>query len=154
MEIGLTTVSSTLLLIIPAHMTKETLKKETNFNDVIIRLIDVLYDLINTGNFIGVILLSVIIMSFYSLYKLPPENINTCLLGIGRFAISEQYYLFPLGAALIICAAGNVIQYKVYKAEIKRLTEHRKLLIHGIKSGELKTLAKHSSSRFDFDIDK
>ncbi len=117
--------------------------------DVAIRLIDALYDLAQTGNLIGLIIIAFVCWIFYVTYKLPPESLEGVLGGIGIFLVSEKFYFFPLGSALIVSVITNVVQARVYRSHVHDLTEHRKYLIHGIKSGELKPLETHRSAGFD-----
>jgi hypothetical protein len=123
--------------------------KENNFADVVIRLIDALYDLAQTGNLIGLIIFGFIGWGFLVTYKLPPEILGEFLGRIGEFLTSEKFYFFPLLSALATSVFTNVMQARVYKSHIHDLTEHRKNLVHGFQSGELKTLKNHTSSGFD-----
>ncbi|PCJ87986.1 MAG: hypothetical protein COA54_04275 [Thiotrichaceae bacterium] len=126
-------------------------KKEqgTNFADVVIRLTDALYDLAQTGNLIGLILFGFIVWVFYVTYKLPPEVVAGFLGNIGSFIASESFYWIPLSSALAVSVFANFIQAKVYRSHIQDLSEHRKYLVHGLESGDLKPLGKHHSSDFD-----
>ena len=124
--------------------------RQTNGHDVIIHVVDVLYNLLNSGNFIGVLVFFVILLMFLIAWKLPPESLETHLSTILIFLENEKFYFFPLGTALLISLIGNHVQRKIYKTEIKRLVAERKFLMHG-KNGDLKTLEIHHPSRFDLE---
>ncbi|MCB2262791.1 MAG: hypothetical protein LGR52_07625 [Candidatus Thiosymbion ectosymbiont of Robbea hypermnestra] len=128
-------------------------EKGTGFADVIIRLIDALYDLAQTGNLIGLIIFGFVCWVFYVTYKLPPESLDGMLGGIGGFLISEKFCFLPLASVLIASLIANVVQAKVYKSHIHDLAEHRKFLVHGMETGALKPLMIHRSSGFDIRSD-
>jgi len=117
--------------------------------DVAIRLIDVMYDLAQTGNLVGLIIIGFLAWVLIVTLKLPETSIESFFGDTGRFLISERFYLFPLASALAVSVITNFIQEKVYKAHIQELTEHRSLLVHGLETGELKPLKKHRTSGFD-----
>lgn len=125
---------------------KDKSKENTNWKDVIIRIIDALYDLAQTGNIIGLILLAFIIWIFSITYKVSPEYIEKSLDGFGAFLREEKFYFIPMGLALVFSLITNAYQAVIYKAHIKELTEHRKLLVHGLESGELNHLTVHRTS--------
>ncbi len=130
--------------------TRKNLKeRETNAADVVIRLIDALYDLAQTGNLIGLILFGFIVWVFYVTYKLSETVLEGFLGNVGNFILSEGFYIWPLTSALVISLVANFLQAKVYRSHIQDLSEHRKILVHGLESGELKTLENHNSSNFD-----
>ncbi len=124
-----------------------------NIFDVLIRLIDVTYDLFQTGNIAGVIILGWTGWIMYVSYKLPAKDLAPLLGETLVFLKSEKFYLFPLGAALIISVAINIIQARIYKSHIKDLAETRKLLVHGLGEGKLKPLKNHHSSHYDIITD-
>lgn len=128
---------------------KQQAKGKTNFADILIRLIDAMYDLAQTGNLIGLILFGIICWVFYVTYKLPTDALQGFLGGIGEFIVSESFYLIPLLSVLTISVITNYIQAKVYRQHIQDLTDHRKVLIHGLERGELKKLSIHHTSGFD-----
>ncbi|MCF7983263.1 MAG: hypothetical protein K9L70_02575 [Thiohalocapsa sp.] len=117
--------------------------------DVAYRLIDVLYDLVQTGNLIAILLIAVLIILFVVALRLPDDALAGTVSGIGAFFAKERYYILPLSALLLFSFFTNVIQARVYRAHIQDLTEHRKVLVHGLETGELKRLANHTSSGFD-----
>lgn len=117
--------------------------------DVVIRFIDALYDLAQTGNIFGLIAFAFVCWVFYITYKMPSEFLEGIFGGVGIFLGSEKFYLFPLSMVLCISVITNVIQARVYKTHIHDLTEQRKYLVHGNQSGELRHLETHRSSRFD-----
>ncbi|WP_141699321.1 hypothetical protein [Candidatus Thiosymbion oneisti] len=97
----------------------------------------------------GLIIFAVVCWIFYITYKLPPESLESVLGGIGSFLISEKFCFFPLISVLVASVIANIVQAKVYRSHIQDLTEHRKYLVHGITTGELKPLVDHKSSGFD-----
>lgn len=117
--------------------------------DVFIRLIDAVYDLAQTGNLIALILLAVLGYLFYVTYRLESGAIEAAMWGLGSFLSSEKYYFLPMGLALLISLAANIVQAKVYRSHIQELTEHRKMLVHGLTTGDLSPLQNHTTSRFD-----
>jgi len=133
-----------------APKSKSSNKKQgTNFADVVIRLIDAFYDLAQTGNLIGLILFGFITWVFFVTYKLPATALEGFLSNIGNFLVSEGFYFFPLSFALSVSVFANFMQARVYRSHIQDLSEHRKQLVHGLKSGELTPLEDHHSSNFD-----
>ncbi len=121
-------------------------KHQTNFNDVLIKLIDAVYNLVNSGNIVGVILLYFCVQVFYITQKLSAESLDKYL---GHFFAIDFFYLFPLVGLLIISVVTNVIQARVYRRHINSLVETRKELIHGLQSGEMKRLNRHTTSGID-----
>lgn len=128
--------------------------RETNFADVAIRFIDALYDLAQTGNLIGLVVIGVVCWIFLVTYKLPPESIDKILGNIGLFLTTEKFYFFPLSLTITISLSANFIQAKVYRQHIKYLTEHRKKLVHGLDDGDLKVLTTHHTTDFNIEDDK
>lgn len=127
----------------------------TNFwgcvRDISIRLIDVVYNLCNTGNIFSAIILLSFVFALYVTFKLPPENIDNYILEFIGFLKSEKFYLWPFSMAISFSIAANTIQFKVYSREIKRLSSVRSELMHGSDSGDLKKLKDHNPSNFDID---
>ncbi|WP_139173247.1 hypothetical protein [Marinobacter mobilis] len=121
-------------------------RQGTNLNDVLIRLIDAVYNLVNSGNIVGVILLYFCVQIFYITQKLSAAALDKYLEAL---LSSDYFYIFPLSGALAISLAANVYQSKVYKRHIAILVETRKELIHGLHSGDLKTLKRHTTSGID-----
>ena len=119
--------------------------------DVAIHFINVLYDLTQSGNIIGLIVFAFFAWVFLVTTKIPSEDISGVLYGIGGFIGSEKFYLFPLSIALLFCLITNRVQAKTYKSHIQELTEHRKTLVHGLDDGGLKKLDRHHSSEFDIE---
>jgi hypothetical protein len=126
---------------------RETQQRDTNIYDVLIKLIDETYALINSGNIIGIIAIIVL----FILYKLPPENIDAHVKSIVSLLSSDKYYIIPLGGLLAFSVSINIYQRNVYKLEIKRLVEDRSALMHGKEKGELTTLQQHHSSNFNIE---
>lgn len=87
----------------------------------------------------------------YVTYKLPPENINAFILMFSKLLTSEKFYIIPGSILLLVSFGANVFQHYYYTKEIKRLVSIRKVLVHGIKAGEMETLPEHSSSEFNID---
>lgn len=121
-------------------------KSGTNFNDVLVKLIDSVYNLVNSGNIVGVILLYFCVQVFYITKKLSAEALDNY---IGKVFAIDYFYLFPLSFALGISLIANIYQAKVYRRHIEVLVTTRKELIHGLQMGEMKKLKKHVSSGID-----
>lgn len=117
-----------------------------NFNDVLIRLINAVYNLINSGNIVGVILLYFCVQVFYITQKLSPADLDKY---IGKLFAYDYFYVLPLGGALVISVIANFYQARVYKKHIAVLVETRRELIHGLQSGDLQRLKRHTSSGID-----
>lgn len=125
---------------------KKTPKPETNFNDVLIRLIDKSYNLLNSGNFIGLILAAMICFLFYIAHRCSDNFIET---NLKTFLNSAHFPNISLIATISVSVSANFIQHRVYKTEIRRLTQIRKELMHGKEHGDIKLLKKHTSSNFN-----
>lgn len=123
--------------------------KTKGWADVAIRLIDALYNLARTGNLIGLLIFGFLCWGFLITVKLPEDSISPLLKILGNFLISEKFYLFPLGATLTVSVITNILQARIYKAHIHDLTEHRKILVHGLQNGTMQPLKNHMSSGFD-----
>lgn len=119
--------------------------------DVLIRLIDAIYDLAQTGNLIGLVVLGAVGWVLLATYKVPDSEMSGLLLQVAQFLGREKFYLFPLLALLAVSIATNAIQASVYRRHIKDLTEHRQRLVHGRETGELQPLEHHRSSNFDIE---
>lgn len=117
--------------------------KGTNLNDVLIKLIDSVYNLVNSGNIVGVILLYFCVQVFYITKKLSAEALDGY---VGKIFSLDYFYIFPLGAVLALSVFANYYQARVYRKHIDDLVLTRTQLIHGLKTGELKKLKKHESS--------
>lgn len=139
----------------PTKSTKRETQKEhpTNVFDVFIHALDIAYGLISSGNIIGLIVLFVLGLAFFVVYKLPAEYINSHLINLFLLLSNEKYYFIPLSGALLFSVTINIIQKKIYKNEVKRLTDNRSELIHGKEKGEMNQLKKHISSDFDITND-
>lgn len=121
-------------------------KQGTNINDVFIKLIDAVYNLVNSGNIVGVILLYFCVQVFYITQKLSSEALDKYL---GKVFAIDYFYLIPLGGALALSVAANFYQAKVYRRHIEALVETRRELIHGLQTGDLKRLVRHTTSGID-----
>ncbi|MCG6551569.1 MAG: hypothetical protein L7F77_04525 [Candidatus Magnetominusculus sp. LBB02] len=127
---------------------RKTQGKNTNMYDFLINLTDKTYDLINSGNIIGI---AVVILLFI-LYKLSSDSINEHVRAMIALLASEKFYMIPLFMLLLFSVSINIYQRKIYKLEIKRLTDLRSTIIHGRETGELTTLQEHTS--IDFNIEE
>lgn len=123
--------------------------RRTNGWDACIKLIDALYNLANSGNIIGLMLFGVIVLTFFIIHKLSPDQLNGHLLFMSNILRHEKYYIFPLSTALAFSIVVICVQHRILKKEISRLTEERSQLMHGILSGKLKPIENHQSSEFD-----
>ncbi len=116
---------------------------KTNFYDVLVKLIDAVYNLVNTGNIVGVILLYFCVQAFYISQKVS-QNV------VDRFVISllglDYFYMLPLVLALLVSLFANYFQHMTYKARIDDLIAIRHELIHGLSAGDLENIKKHSTS--------
>ena len=117
-----------------------------NIYDVLIRLINAVYNLVNSGNIVGVILLYFCVQVFYITQKLSPADLDKY---ISMIFAADYFYIVPLGGALAISIIANFYQARVYKAHIGVLVETRRELMHGLQSGDLQRLKRHTSSGID-----
>ena len=121
----------------------------TNFNDVLIRLIDAFYDLGQSGNLALMMIFTFVASLLILFIKLPPGDISGFFKDIGKFLSEEKFYLFPLGGAFCVSIYALFKQRQLYTKEINRLTRMRKKIIHGVEAGDLNALEHHNSSGFD-----
>lgn len=124
-------------------MTKKPTTNKTNIFDVLIRIVDVIYNLLNTGNIIGVFLLFFGFEVFFITQKLTPEKLDSYL---SKLFEIECFFAYPLILALITSVAANIIQKKTYLKHIDDLKETRDKLIYGLKAGDFKKLKQQHSS--------
>lgn len=117
--------------------------KATNLYDVLIKALDVGYNLANTGNAVGLVLLTICITFLMIVYKTPPDRVPELMKLILEF--NYTYALF-LGLALSISLSANFYQRTVYHVHIESLTKRRDELIYGLKSGEYSKLTDQQSS--------
>jgi len=116
---------------------------KTNFNDVLVKLIDAVYNLVNTGNIVGVLLLYVCVQAFYISQKVSQNVIDDFVMSL--LAI-DYFYMLPLMLALLVSMFANYFQHKTYKERIADLITIRHELIHGLSAGDLENIKKHSTS--------
>jgi|TARA_R110002096_G_scaffold90404_10_gene205045 hypothetical protein len=129
--------------VVRGKQKKKIVKRGANFNDVLIKLIDSVYNLVNSGNIVGVILLYFCVQVFYITQKLSDEALDKYL---SQIFSHELFYTIPLGGALVISLLANYHQKKTYGTHIESLIQTRKELIHGITSGEMHELRSHNTS--------
>jgi len=120
--------------------------RSTNIYDVLIRIVDALYNLTNNGNIFGVVILFGFGFLVYLIEKVSQSFLEATIIQI---LSQEMFYIFPLGLALSISVTANVLQAKYYKSHIRTLTATRKELIHGLESGQMKHLTMETTSGID-----
>jgi hypothetical protein len=125
---------------------QNTPHKGANFNDVLIKLVDAIYNLVNSGNIAGVILLFLCYQTWYITSKLSADSLDKFITNI--FSL-KFYYLIPLVVALSISVSINFFQRAIYKRRINDLIQTRKELIHGLQSSELQVLKRHNPCGID-----
>lgn len=128
---------------------RELPERAPNIYDLLMRITDAAYDLINNGNILGLLSFGSLVFVFFLAHKTPSPDTGKICLEIISLMKTDRFYIFPLGTFLAISFVVNIAQKIVYTAEIKRLTEQRSKLIHGTESGELKPLDDHTPSGFD-----
>lgn len=116
----------------------------TNIYDAIIAGSNHLYNLANTGNVVGLLILAVLIVVSILAWRIPEDQIPEVI----KLLLDYSHIAFPLGA-LGLSILGNWLQWKVYNRHIRNMTEERDYLIHGLESGDLVKLNNHSSSGID-----
>lgn len=128
-----------------ARKTK-TSKSRTNGWDFGINVTNKLFNLANSGNLIGCIVVGVILIIFF---RYPPEKLPMLFKGT-YYALFKTKYLHSIiiNMLIIFLCITMYLQKKNYTKEIKRLTNERKQLIHGLKSGELEILPSHHTSGY------
>ena len=115
----------------------------TNFYDVLIKLIDGFYTLLNNGNFIGA---TIGVIGVWGLFVTDKVSQSFLEKTIAQVLSQNMFYIIPLGFALSISLTANYLQAKIYKSHIKTLTDTRKELIHGLRSGEIQHLNRETTS--------
>ncbi|MEO5377304.1 MAG: hypothetical protein H7832_05915 [Magnetococcus sp. DMHC-6] len=124
-------------------------KTHANWPDVALRAIDFFYDVINTGNIVGLIVIFFLTYGAVFLWRLPETELLVVLKGLASFLLHEKFYFLPLSILLAFCCFTLKKQESTHKKEIQRLVELRKEILHGIDNGTLKKIEEHSSSGFD-----
>ena len=104
--------------------------------DFLIATIEIIYNLLSTGNIIGVILLWIMIFVFYTTYKIDPLVLSEFISNISVMFSSEKYYLFPLLTALAFSIFVIILQRRIYRKDIQRLKDIRKKLIFELEDKE------------------
>ena len=130
---------------------KEKSNPPTNKWDFSINLTNKLYNLVNSGKIIGIVVITLLGYLFYVTSKVPDNEVAHLILAVLEFLKNCGFYFIPLSITNITLIVGIIIQKKIYTKEIKRMAKFRKKVIHGIETGELQMIQKHSSSNFDFD---
>lgn len=116
----------------------------TNIYDAMIAFSNHLYNLANTGNVVGLLILAALIVVAMLAWRIPGDQIPEVI----KLLLNYSHVAFPMGA-LAISILGNWLQWKVYNRHIRNMTEERDYLIHGLESGDLVKLNSHSSSGID-----
>ncbi|MBF0344803.1 MAG: hypothetical protein HQL06_11295 [Nitrospirae bacterium] len=132
----------------------KTEEKAKTWTDVAYRLMDGIFELINSGNILAAVVVLVFLCIMIAEMRAPEGEIGRIMNKIIDIFVKDRFYIFPLLILLSVSMLANGLMYKTYTKEIKRLTEVRKRLIHGIESGNLKQYEDHKSSGFDLDDDK
>ena len=123
--------------------------KATNGWDVLINALDLTYELINSGNIIGALFLGLIAFGLILTIRMPTNELSPLLLGfVGVLGNMKTGYIILI-TALSVSLYANVNMYRTYKTEIKRLTNQRSELVHGLETGKLKTIKTHVSCNTD-----
>lgn len=123
--------------------------KSTNGWDFLIKVADLTYNLINSGNIIGAGFLGFVIWVLLITFKMPPDAlgplVSFCIDVLSNMKVGYSI----LGSGLAVSLFANLNMYKTYKTEIKRLTDQRKILIHGLQTGLLSEIETHKSCNTD-----
>lgn len=90
--------------------------RSTNGWDVCIRLIDTLYNLINSGNIIGCFVLYMCVQLFYLTTKLSESTLDKYMSKVFSY---EYTYIAPLSVALIISLIANARMITHYRRQIQ-----------------------------------
>lgn len=122
--------------------------KGANVNDVVIRALDVFYDLANNGQLFALIFLVFACILIIVAFRMPTENLDIYIKQVFLFFQSAQYPVTLLSVCLLFSITINIQQARIYKLEINRLVEQRQDLVHGKNSGTLNVLETHSTSDF------
>lgn len=91
----------------------------TNFNDVLIKFIDVVYNLVNSGNIFGVLLVFVFAEIFFITYKITDDMLDKYIWKVLSY---EYFYVFPLGFALMCSLVMNYHQANFIRVTIQKLS--------------------------------
>lgn len=120
--------------------------------DLCIHVIDAFLELVNNSKLIAAIVMIVAILAIVTAIRLPEAAIAPFWTGLFSL-FSSQYlaYGLLLFTNWVWCITFMSLKRETDR-EIKRVTELRKILMHGLTLGELKTIPVHTSSQKD-DID-
>ena len=128
-------------------------KSSTNGWDVLMRIVDLIYNLLSVEK-IGAAAFFVLSVSAITLIiKYPDEELpnlfNKIYESLTNLTGKSGILVLALSILLFISVMGNIIGSRIYNREIKRLTNKRKNLVHGLRSKNLDRLAVHNSTKFD-----
>lgn len=122
-------------------------KPQTNFYDVCINFTNKLFLLFNSGNFFGGMAFAAFIIIFF---RYPSEDLPILTRDFFYAFFGSKFYHAFIGLFLIFFLLLALHRTKKVKdKEIKRLTNLRKELIHGIEEGKLTPLSTHYPSGFN-----
>jgi hypothetical protein len=128
---------------------KRPSQSSTNGWDAFINVTNKFYNLANSGNIIGLVVLGALGLIGLFMHRMPEDQLGPIAHSLLAFFSFEKFYLFPLVIVLGLSLIGNARQHRIYRKEIAHLAKEKKALILGIEQGELKILSKLASSKFD-----
>lgn len=130
-------------------------KGETNFFDVLVQLINGIFNLFKVEKIVCLIILYLLGRDYYIIHKIGDNaDIRNLLIDtriIEKVFQNDNTLIVAMGALIVVLLAIILIFIflvrPMYVKEIERLSEVRKELIHGISSGKMKTIKKHRTSK-------
>ena len=118
-------------------------KHNHNFNDVLVLLINKIYNLINSGQIVGLFIMYLCYLILQVVEKLSQNDLAEFI----RQLLSLNYfYAIPPSIVMLITIYWANKQKKVYEKKKSELIETRSRLMHGQSAGELQPLKKHRTS--------
>lgn len=115
---------------------------------VLLEVVRGILRLAQTGNIIGLVLIALIAQVAFVTYKLTPEMLDRQMTEAYHLLSREKFYIFPLCATILAISFFCFYRCRMLKEEIKRISEVRSALIHGLEHGTMQHLAKHHPSNY------
>ena len=128
-------------------------KSSTNCWDVLMRIVDAVFNLLSVEKFCAAAFLVLSVSVITVIFKYPNEQLpslfNKFYKILTNLTGESGILVFVLSILLSVSVIGNIVGSKVYNKEIRRLTQKRKNLIHGYKNKSINRLSVHNSTKFD-----
>lgn len=127
--------------------TKNT--NQHNWPGTVDNIVNRCYSFASSGNLVGLLVIMAFVWVMTVTYRMPPKDLPRMLEGIAHFLENCHWITVLVSSYAIVSTIIFTRRDKDQRQEIKRLTDLRKKLIHGLENATLKPLDKHTSSGFD-----